>query len=105
MTDFFAVSSLYMNKVAALTPYPEGPVVLGDFPFIVSQLLCGCLCWARHCFWYCSETEMRYNGCSQKTLQSGSGDKELGRRKRKTSVSKGMKGQSLTVGNSEWSEV
>lgn len=105
MTDFFAVSSLYMRKVGPLTPYSEGPVVLGDFPFIVSRLLCGWLCWARHCFWHYSEIEMRYNGCSQKTLQSDSGDSGLRRRKRKTIVGKGMKGQSLTVGNSEWSEV
>lgn len=43
MSDFFAVSSLYVNKVVPLTPpYPEGPVVLEDFPLIVNYCVDSC---------------------------------------------------------------
>lgn len=63
--DFFVMSSLYMKNISPLTPYPED-LWSRDFPFTVIQLLSGCLCWPRHCFWHCNEINMKYNGHSQR---------------------------------------
>lgn len=71
-------------------------MVLRDFPFIVSHLLCGCLSWARHWFWYCSEIDMRYNVHS-KILELVVEAQGLGRRKKKNIVIKGMQGLLLEI--------